>query len=77
MKKNWTHLERVTQAILKLDRRTGERRHVLAFLKSCYGGRTCAYDQEAAARALAKLTRRELNALIAWVADDDTGEDSL
>jgi hypothetical protein len=73
MKRNWSHLERVTQAILKLDRQTNERRHVLAFLKSCYGGRTCSYDQEAASRALAKLTRPEVNALIAWVADDDGG----
>jgi hypothetical protein len=71
MKKNWGHLERVTQAILKLDRRTGERRHALAFLKSCYGSRFCSYDQAAASRALAKLTRLELNALIAWVTEDN------
>jgi hypothetical protein len=70
---NATPLERVTNAILKLDPRTGERRHVFAFLKSSYGGRSCRYDHEAASRALAKLTRPELDALIAWMADKDVG----
>jgi hypothetical protein len=66
MRPKTSTLNLVIDAALKLDARTAERRNVLAFIESCYGGKVRDYDLEAAIAALGKLSDEEQHALIAW-----------
>jgi hypothetical protein len=60
-------LDLVIRAVLKLDPHSGERANATAFIKSCFGGRVCDYDFDAAQTSLAKLTDEEQHALITYV----------
>jgi len=53
-------------AMLLLDPRTGERQNVIAFARSCFGGRVLYYDFDRAQASLARLSPEEQNALIEW-----------
>ena len=66
MKHSSTALDLLIGAVLKLKADNGERKNVMAFIQSCYGGLVRTYDFDAALSALAKLTDEEQNALIAW-----------
>jgi hypothetical protein len=66
MGKQVTSLILLIRALLKLNPRTPECRNVIAFVHSCYGGRVCSYDLDAAASSLSGLTPDEQHALIVW-----------
>ena len=70
MEKTARRLDLVIKAALKLEAAT-ERPNVLAFIRSCYGGRVTHYDFPAALAALRKLTEEEQHALIAWALRQD------
>lgn len=62
-----TTLDLLISAIIKLDRPSGERQNVTAFLESCYGGRVRKYDYVAAMASLEKLSGEEYHALVDYV----------
>jgi hypothetical protein len=66
MNRKWTVLDLLIGAMEKLSPKTGERQNVLAFIRSCYGGRVLSYDLERALDSLAKLTPEEEGFLITW-----------
>jgi hypothetical protein len=57
----------LVRALLKLDQESGERRNLILFFQSCYGGRVRSYDFDAALESLGKLTDPEQHALITYV----------
>jgi len=65
-------LDLLIGAVLKLDAASGERQNVMDFIRSCYCGRVCEFDLEAALGALCKLNEDEQHALIAWAVANDT-----
>lgn len=71
MRHNSKTLDTLIGGVLKLNRSTGERQNVLAFVQSCYCGRVRTYDLGLALGALAKLTPEEEQALITWVVVND------
>jgi len=64
-----TALDHVIAAMLKLNQNNGERKNVIAFMQSVYGGRVRNYDFDAAIRAVARLSPEEHQALAEYIAE--------
>ncbi len=69
--RKWAALDLLIGGMEKLDPRSGERQNVLAFIRSCYGGRVLAYDLDAAMLSLGRLTEEEQHEMIAWVLGEE------
>jgi hypothetical protein len=71
MSRNALSVDALIAAMLQLDPATGERQNVIAFARSCFGGRVLYYDLDRAEASLARLSGEEQHALIEWALRSD------